>query len=137
MLLYIKPSAEGYQLTSVKTTTHHHGSFTALMNTLLKPELTTYQGRMKALAKWGPCQRNIPIYVNHALCLMTTHAKNNPTTVFINVQAVICIKPHKHGQSTIHFLDLTTLNVPIAIDAMTRKYKRALHFFHAMRKTMP
>ncbi len=127
VVLYIQPSAEGFHIITTKQTITFKGSYIHLMNQLLKGELTTYGGRMKAIEQSTCFKRNIPVYIDETLCFIRTHRKQDPQSLLINIHGILKIKAHCFGQTTIIFNDLTHIHLHLNYESLKRKIKRAEH----------
>ncbi len=109
MILYIKPSFEGITVYKNKDRIIFKGSIQKYLNVLLTPWLTTFKGRVEYLKKQSGFKRNIPWYIDHKTCFITTENIRTLEGEILNVCAIYKIEATHKNQTKIIFTNLESI----------------------------
>lgn len=117
---YIERVAEGLLIKTEDRREIERQGLKQYLNTLLKKELATYEGRIKTMRETYRLKNNVPIYIDDATCLYMSTNIRDVNTVCINYHSVLSIRERDRETSEVIFKDLSikTIYVP---------YKKLMH----------
>jgi len=117
---YIERVADGLLIKSEDKKTVTRQGMKQYLNSLLKKELATYEGRIKTMRETYRLKNNVPIYIDETLCLYMSTNIRDVDTICINYHSVLSIREKNRSSSEVIFKDLSmkTVHVP---------YKKLLH----------
>lgn len=117
---YIERVAEGLLIKNEDTHAIERQGLKQYLNTLLKKELATYDGRIKTLRETYRLKNNVPIYIDESTCLYMSTNIRDVNTVCINYHSVLSIREKDASTSEVIFKDLSIKTVAVP-------YKKLLH----------
>ncbi len=104
----------------------------AFLNTLLKKELATYEGRIKTLKEAYQLKNNVPIYIDESLCMYMSTNIRDMNAVCINYHSVLSIRKKDTHTSEIIFKDLSIKTVNVSYGKLMRRHARTAQLLHML-----
>lgn len=130
---YIKNTSLGTLFHENKKESYHKKSIKAVLNDLLLPALTTYEGRIEATKRYFSMSHNVPLFINDSVCLFQSHHLKAYDNVAINALNVIRVEA-VNLQTKIYFKDGTTLFINKPYLKLLKKYQKTLDFMNRLKK---
>ncbi|MFH5881993.1 competence protein ComK [Liberiplasma polymorphum] len=102
------------------------------INTLLIKELTTFDGRIEALKKQCSLKYNVPIYINHKLCLFSLTPLRDTDVICLNVHAIQAIIEQEINKTMIIFNSNETLILNYNYRLVKKRYDRTIQIIEKL-----
>ncbi len=102
------------------------------INNLCMNNLSTFEGRKKAVSNLLKQKNNIPIYIDNEIFLYPTKSLREYDMLFINYYAILSTKRIDSKNTLIIFKNLEELIVNISIRKVMKQHKRIeliIHYF--------
>jgi|GEM_PF-1016962 len=136
-MYYLMNVSEGILIHDGKKRLVVKTSMRQFVDRLLIERHTTLEGRTEALRKKYGFKNNVPILIDGTCCLYKSESMRNLSCVLINVHSVLSLKRRSDGMSIIVFKDLSTLNVRIRYERLSRRHTQAKRLAHVSRLDFP
>ncbi len=133
---YVKKTAEGICIKDESGTRTLKKGFVQYINERLIEQLSTFDGRMRAVKTLTQRMRHVPIVIDEGCCLYLTESLRSPHAIGINIHAVLSIRRDMHGCAEVWFKDLTVLKTACDYEALTQKHARTAVFLRTLARAM-
>lgn len=123
-MYYIKRSNDGI---IVKGEFHElliKSGIKSYLNNLCMDNLSTFDGRRKAISKLIKHKNNVPIYVNKDIFVYPTKSLREYDMLFINYHAVLSYKKIERNKTLFVFNNLEELVVEVSINKIMKQHQR-------------
>ena len=94
------------------------------LNSLCMKNLSTFDGRKKALAKLLGQKSNIPIYINDEIIVYPTKSLREYDMYFINYHGVLSLRKLDNDNTLFVFKNLEELTINISFKRIIKQHKR-------------